>query len=359
MRTLGLVLALALVGCATSTARPSILVQLEEIHGLPATTQSGAAVPQLLARAEQLQADAEAAWKRGESVQAQALGERSRAAYAALREVARAVKAEQRLAAVQAELSTLEGRSTALKARQQSVDAELAELERLLAVERDAEVLAPASAASPEREAARRDAARRITAQARLYCAAAQLLGGKTDSLDTELESLDTSLAKQLVPTRIDAAWKARASCLEALTMARRPQLADHPATGESDALMATLSHAHLGPSRDERGVVVTLTSSGNAASRAAKRSALLEALSPIVKSYAGAMLVVTHRARSEAGKTDQEQAQALAKELLLRGAKQVTPLAVGARLPLLPPERPESAAANERTEIVFVTPTL
>src|SRR4051812_20829546 len=231
-------------------------------------TRQGAAVidarksaPQAYARAELLKQRAEQAYADKDLPAAQILSEQALAAYLRATLEARLTKAENRLAEAQVLEKKQAERLAQLDTEQQRLSAEAADLELRAKVARDAEPLAKNEPASPEREKARREAARAIVSQGSLLCVAARLVEPNRATLAPLLSKAD-DLRKKLdsaAPAPIDDATALRSDCLRELTLARRPRAQANPSQGESDALLAELSRADFLPFRDDRGVVVTL----------------------------------------------------------------------------------------------------
>ena len=230
---------------------------------------SGFARPRAFAHAEKLRREADAALHSDDLQAAQFLAERAIAAYQHAEVLARAAIARDRLLQASTTLAQTQARLGELEAEQQRIAAEADALELRLQVMRDAAPLASSGPADAARESARMRAARSLALDARLLCAATRLLGTQAPSLGAA-ESATADLEKRLQespkPAPIDAAMRARASCLTALTEARRPASAAS-SLGRSDQLLAELSAmGGLEPTRDERGVVVILrTKAGDA----------------------------------------------------------------------------------------------
>ena len=169
-------------------------------------TREGAAVidarknaPQAYARAELLKQRADQAYADKDLPSAQILGEQALAAYLRATLEARLTKAENRLAEARVLETHQSERLAQLDVEQQRLSAEAADLELRAKVARDAEPLAKNEPASPEREKARREAARAIVTQGSLLCVAARLIEptrasvtpllGKADELRKKLDT--------------------------------------------------------------------------------------------------------------------------------------------------------------------------
>ena len=360
MRTLvrlSLCCALAAVACA-SPARPQIMAEVEKTRAGQAVVDAQKASPQAHARAEQLRQRAEQAYKDGDQPSAQIFSEQALAAYLRATLEARLTRAELRLSEARVLEKEQNERLAQLEVEQQKVSAEAADLELRAKVLRDAEPLAKSEPASPEREKARREAARAILMQGSLLCVSARLVEPTRTGLAPLLSRAD-ELRKKLdtsAPAPIDDATALRADCLRELTYARRPRVQTSPARGESDTLLTELSRADFLPFRDDRGVVVTLHAPREAGKLSKQATEKLAELGRVAKAHPDfPVLVVGHDAKPGA-KDDGLATQAL--ELLkTSGASHIEAQNAGGTTPVVPPDRAGAAARNERLEIVFVSP--
>jgi hypothetical protein len=352
-----LLLLAAPLGCATP-ARPQIMTVVDRTREGQAVLDARKNAPQAYARAELLRQRAEQAYADDDQPAAQILSEHALAAYLRATIEARLTRAEARLAEARLLEKTQADRLAQLDVEQQRLSAETADLELRAKVARDAEPLAKNEPASPERERARREAARAIVTQGSLLCVAARLVEPNRSALTPLLSKAD-ELRKKLdtaAPSPIDEATALRSDCLRELTLARRPRAQANPSQGESDALLAELSRADFLPFRDDRGVVVTLHALREAGKLSTKAAAKLGDLGRVAKAHPEfPLLVVSHDARSGA-KEDGLSSQAV-EALKAAGASRIEAKSAGSTTPVVPPERPGAAARNERLEIVFVSP--
>ena len=354
---LALLAALASTGCATP-ARPQIMSQVDRTRDGQAALDARKNAPQAYARAELIKQRAEQAYADGDLPSAQILSEQALAAYLRATIEARQTRAEARLAEARVLEKSQAERLAQLEVEQQRLSAEAADLELRAKVARDAEPLAKNEPASPEREKARREAARGIVMQGSLLCVAARLvepnrsaLGGLSTKADELRKKLDTA-----APSPIDEATALRSDCLRELTLARRPRAQANPSQGESDALLTELSRADFLPFRDDRGVVVTLHAPREAGKLGAKASAKLSDLGRVAKAHPEfPILVVSHDAR--AGAKDDGLASQAVEAMKAAGTVRIEAKSAGNTSPVVPPERAGAAARNERLEIVFVSP--
>jgi hypothetical protein len=405
------------LGCAP-VPKPAVLADVEQVRGSAAARDARTHAPASVAHAEKLGREADAAFEAGDTAGAQILGERALAAYAHASAIARIARAEAALR----ESSALEARAktelTGFDADQTRVLAEAEALELRLKVAVDAQPIVPSAAADPDREKARLAAARALSLQARLLCSAGRLLlesaskpgapaatpeapkappaspqapaapagssppastaappaasAHQNQNLATRLEEATAMLAKLDAdlaaggPAPIDQASRARAGCLAVLTSVRRAATPITKAPGAGDALLAELSATGTwSPSRDDRGVTVTLRNlfKGEALTPAA--SSRLAELGRIAAAHPTfPVVVVLHQDKEPAKKgKDQrdERAQTARAELVVKALKaerapRVELVLAGAALPVVSPEGADRAR-NARVEVVFVTP--
>jgi hypothetical protein len=348
---------LLLVGCATP-ARPQIMGEVDRTRQGAAVLDAKKTAPQAYARAELFKQRADQAYEAGDLGSAQVLAEQALAAYLRATVEARLTKAENGLAQARLQEKTQTERLTQLEAEQQRVAAEAADLELRVKVARDAEPLAKSEPATPEREKARRQAARAIVTQGSLLCVAARLVEPNRQAVALLLGKAD-ELRKRLdtpAPAPIDDANALRSDCLRELTLSRRPRAQKNPAQGESDALLTELSRADFLPFRDDRGVVVALHAVREGGKLSEKLSEKLAELARVAKAHPQfPLLVVSHDARQ--GAKDDGLAGQAARALQAAGATRVEAQHAGATAPVVPADRSGAAARNERVEVVFVSP--
>lgn len=355
--TLALLLCVGLAGCAR-TVRPQVMAEVERSRAAPAVLDAKTSAPQAYARAELLKGRAEQAYSDGDMPAAQILSEQALAAYLRATVEARLTKAENLLAQARLAEKSQSERLAQLEVEQQRLAAETADLELRAKVARDAEPLAKNEPASPEREKARRDAARAIVTQGSLLCVAARLVEPARSAVTPLLTRAD-ELRKKLdssAPAPIDEATALRSDCLRELTLARRPRAQERPSLGESDALLTELGRADFLPFRDDRGVVVTLHAPREGGKLSGRASEKLADLGRVAKAHPEfPLLVVSHDART--GTKDQGVSSQAVEVLRTAGATRIEARSAGSTSPLVPPERAGAAARNERLEIVFVSP--
>jgi hypothetical protein len=356
-RSLPALLLLTVSACATP-ARLQVMTEVDRTREGQAVVDARKTAPQAYARAELLRQRAELAFKDSELNSAQILSEQALAAYLRATVEARLTRAENRLAEARVLEKQQSERLAQLDLEQQRLAAEAADLELRAKVARDAEPLAKNEPASPEREKARREAARAIVTQGSLLCVAARLVEPSRNALAPLLAKAD-ELRKKLdtaAPAPIDDATALRSDCLRELTLARRPRAQAHPSQGESDALLTELSRADFLPFRDDRGVVVTLHAPREAGKLSGKLTEKLTELGRVARAHPEfPVLVVSHDARANS-KDDGLGGQAV-DALKSAGASRIEARSAGSTTPVVPPERPGAPARNERLEVIFVSP--
>jgi hypothetical protein len=352
---------LAGLGCAAAP-RPRVLSQADETAKTAGASAAALRAPEAFAHAEKLRADAESSYRRGDGESAQILAERAIAAYHHALVLARIAVARDRALHGKTALGHAQQVLADTEAEQQRVAAEADALELRALVIRDAAPLAASGVVDASRDAVRLRAARSLALDARLLCAAARLLGGTGAALmpaENAADELEGRLRSAPRPAPIDAAMHARALCLAALTETRRPATAKS-SLGRSDQLLADLSAmGGLDPTRDERGVVVTLPRiTGKPSPSEGER---LASLARIAQAHPAFPLeVVVHDDAAEqppaAARADGEviaaalQANGVSPQRIwVHAAGNAHPLAGGARTG---GERP-----RERAELIFVDP--
>lgn len=353
-----LLVSVALACACGSAPRPTVLTQVDAARQTDATREAAKAAPRSYAQAEQHRTAAEQAWKNGKIASSQIAAERALAGYELTQAAARVARAERELAQTQQRLDDSQRALSQMESQLKLVGAEQADLEVQLKIEHDTETLLPPKPASPEREVARRETARALSAQARLLCAAARLLSAPAANIDAKFHALDTldeQLKQGRVPAPVDIAIRVRSECLQELTLVRRPAVMSQPQGTSGDELFVKLSSAHLTPSRDDRGVSVTYHDAFAANGLApAAREALRQLESVIKASPETPILVVVHSGKSNP--TRDEARGKMAAELLKQlGAQNTDIRVVGDRLPVLDRRRPGAESHNERLELVFV----
>jgi hypothetical protein len=361
-----------LPGCATAPMHVASLDEVERARTTDAAKDAAARAPEAYARAEQERAFARQAHAVGDDVAANLHAERAMAAYGHAAAVARLSRAIADLADAQKELDDATAQEQTLAASRAKLELEAQDLERRAEVARNRLLPAASGQAASDREAARLTAARSLAVEARLLCGAARLIGpatadlpdaqGEVDKLDARLNpasSAPPAAAKAGARAEIiDDAGLARAHCLEVLTRSRRAAGRDQ---GDADALLSELSASGgWDPTRDERGVVVTLRGAFQGGKLTDDAETKLESLGRVAAAHPGfGVQVVVHDAQPPAAKdaTDAQRADATVKALVTGGAAtaRVKAELAGARAPAVDPSDLRLRTRNERVDVVFI----
>jgi hypothetical protein len=364
---------LALAGCAT-IPKPDVLGDIERVGHGPAADDTRSYAPAAFARADKLRAEANEAWASGDKSGAQIIGEHALAAYAHAQALARIARAERASIDTESKFKASQGDVGGLEAEQGRIAADADALELQVRVGRDAQAVVPSGRVDADRERARLAAARALALQARLLCSAARLLAAtsgesarptsdpklaaQVDEATKAVDQLDDKLKHTSGGAPIDEATRVRAGCLAALTVTRRAATPTSRANGIGDALLAELSAAGaLTPSRDDRGVVVTLRDVFHGETLTPQGQQKIAELGRVAAAHPTFPVEVVVHGGTEKG--DQARATAVANALTSAapgGKIKVEPIAAAAVSPVVDPAGP-SRGRNARVEIVFVTP--
>lgn len=387
---------LAAFGCAP-VPRPAVLAEVDQVRGGAAATEAKTHAPSAFAHAEKLRREADAAFANGDTAGSQLLGERALAAYAHAQVLARIARAEASAAQASAATSAATSQLSSIDADQARVTAELSAIELRVKVAQDAQPVVPSGPADPAREKARLAAARSLALQAKLLCSAARLLypppssSGeaapaappaqpaapasptapaqvRAQSIAIQLDEATTAVTKlesdlaTAAAAPIDQASRVRAACLSVLTNIRRAATPVARAPGAGDALLAELSAAgSWAPSRDDRGVTVTLRGLFKGDALTPPGAARLTELGRIAAAHPAFPIVVVVHLDKEVSPKDKAALAARA-DRVVRAIKdaaktaRVEPVLAGAAAPVVDPAG-EGRARNARVEVVFVTP--
>jgi len=371
MRALVLGAILVVAGCGGAVQRPAVtaMADMERVRTGPGAKEGADLAPQAFALAEQERALAKQAYDAGDDTGASLHADRAIAAYSHALVLARAARATKDLADAKKQLDDATDQGQKLAASRAQIDREADALEKQVAVAREMLLPAPSGPTDPAREEARRVAARTLALQARLLCGSAKLLVPDLAGLaemDAEIAAAEKAIeakgAAKGAAAPIDMAARARASCLSLLTKARRA--ADGAASGQADQLLDELSKAGgWDPSRDERGVVVTIREAFNGTALTADAEKKLKTLGQIAAAHGTfAVQIVVHDATPPSAAelaADEKRADAAAKAMIAGGANaaKVKWETAGAKAPVVDPADPKAKGRNARVEIVFVTP--
>jgi hypothetical protein len=367
------------VACA-STPRPQALTSLDTLAASPRGVEAKQLAPQAFHHSRQLAAEAQRAHDAGDPELAALLAEQSQVTLEQAFVLARAAKADTRRTTAQRAVDASTANLAAVDAQQAALLAQTEAVELRTRVIRDALPLSTSGkAASPEREQARREAARALVGDARLLCVAAQLLQGDAEKVRKQLEAvatLEREIEQSWRTVPIDAASKARSECLSLLSAARRSNAASTAAPGNAaspavapmqpvgaamqpvDMLLDELSRAGQQPQRDDRGVVVTLRNGFENNHLAAAAQKRLTELARVANAHAQyPVLLVLHQARGKPTAADTEKLNSARQALQSAGVSAVQAELAGSNQPLVPTSHPRAASENARLEVVFVAP--
>lgn len=387
----------ALASACAPIPAPRALDEADRVAESPMALEAKKDAAPAWAVAEKRRKEAHETLEQGLAAHAQIIAEESIARYEEAASLARVTRATLRAA-------TAGVRADAAAKDLAKVDGELARataevnaLELRLKVARDAEPASTSGKASPEREAARREASRSLAVQGRLLCMATRALGAgvaapqgppssttpedptspavvSRDLLEAEarLGELDAGLAKTDKPAPIDLATRARASCLSVLTRARRDASrgpgASQGAAGKAGAsalleelsAMAARTAGGMDPARDERGVAVTLRQvfdGDKITSAAAARLAELDRVAAAHPEFALAVVVHTDKPVTDGDRAAwNNRAQRLSDAFASVPAARRVFLVAGDAVPLVSSSS-SGRGRNARVEVVFLAP--
>ncbi len=366
--------AAALGGCigGGSTLAGARLADADKARVSETTRAARALAPQAAAEADDELRRAREAQTAGDDVAANLYAERALAAYARVAILARLARATEEEAAAQRALAEAETRLATHATARRDTDQEVADLDKQLRVARELHAPAATKPGDPDREKARLVAAQSLATSAALLCGAARLVSVEAPGLADAQKAVDAvrarldAGAKSGAPHVIDAASRARAGCLTALTRARRDQAKDAPQT---DALLGEVTSAlsqagrdkDVIATRDERGVVVTVRDAFRGDGLTPQSDALLKELARVAAAHPSvAVQVVLHTATAPSAA---EKAAGQRRGDALKGALKSAGLGdsrvavehAGAHAPVVDPGNAKLRARNARAEIVFV----
>jgi hypothetical protein len=333
---------------------------MDHVRTGPAAQEGAALAPEAYAHAEQERSIALQLHATGDEVGAELHAERAVAAYAHALAVARLARATTEGGDADKAFADAKVQEQALEVSRGKLEQEAEDLEKRVHVAEERLLPAPSAKAIAEREAARLVAARSLGMEARLLCDATHLVAPEAAGLadvEGEVAKLEASLAKGVRPVPIDDAARSRARCLDVLTRARRTG----DDTGAADTLLAEISAAgSWAPSRDERGVIVTLHDVFRGDALTDEGIAKLKELGRVAAAHtAFAVEVVIHDAQARTAKdaTDARRAEAAVQALVSAGvtAAKVKSELAGTTEPLVDPSDAKARARNERLEVTFV----
>lgn len=356
-----LVLGPLLLSACAHPPRPASLARAEQVRQAPAINLAAELAPQQLAHGDSIRKQAEEAYEQGNIAKAGILAERAVVAYERAAVLARLARAEHLAAQAGQDIQKTSQEQRLLDAERQRLEADIASIEQLIRVVKDAQPLSPTPAADPSRELARLTAARSIVVDARLLCSAARLLAQPIEGLDqaqAEVLRLEELVAKWPRPAPIDESLRARAQCLALLTLARR----SHKSSTPADVVLTELSQVpNLNPVRDDRGIVVVLRGD---VQRDPAIKARIDAVAAAAKKYAQFPVQVVAHTRAKPPTATQnlsrERSQAVSRALEAAGIDKarIEVLDAGPHRPVAhDPLPPPQNSKNDRIEVVLVAP--
>lgn len=367
-------LGLAACGGASSQNVPDV-ASAERLLGAPQAASAAPLAPTFVAEAKLELSLAKKALADGDDITAALHAQRSIAATQRAYVVARLARAEKDEADAKGSLTEHETKLKGIRDERAKVDAEVDALEKKLRVAREASLPSESGGAGDAgRAQARLRAAETLLAEGRLLCAAARLLDPQAKGL-AEAEAgiadaegllggkgskVPTASGKPRQP--IDGAAVARVACLSALSGTRRAATtSDDPDVlfAELSAQSAQKSPPAPGPSRDERGVVLTLrdvfrgTDLTDAGKQALAQAALVARAHPNV-----AIQLVVHEAEPGATATSDKRGASALQALEAGGVARARLRAdsAGTNIAVVASGDPSKRARNARLDVVFVT---
>ena len=344
------------------------MAEASKVAETTAAQSVAALAPEAFAHAEKLRRDADAAYDAGDLAGANILSERAMAAYQHALVLGRVAYATDTANRARVALRTAEQAFAQSDGEQRRVAAQADDLEVRIKVIKEAVPLVSAGPADAAREGARLSSARSLALDAKLLCAATQMLSPTTPSLASAkvaLDDLEKRLSTETRPAPIEPAMRARAQCLAALTSARRPATVDS-SLGRSDQLLSELSAmGGLQPTRDDRGVVVTLRGLFSANQLTTEARTTLASLGRVGVAHpefpiaGGGPRFSRQGGSREDTAADQKRGAIVAKALSEGGvpAERIAVEAAGSAHPVVDLTTSRETTRNERIEIIFVDP--
>ncbi len=353
------IVALTLLGACVSHAPPAkdVTVDARRLRDGADMTEAKAQAPQIFAQGDEELARARAQLAEGDETgaslhaeTAQALFYRAKVQVRLARAQAAALDADRAAREAQTERESLEKTRRELTRTSEDLDVKLR-------IAREKAFPAASGPASPERDQARRAAAKSLEAEARLLCTAARLVGAPNDEV-TQAEADITSLEKETTLSagqELDKAARVRVRCLSVLEHARKDEVR---AGSQNDALLASLGAAGFAPSRAEQGVAVTLPNAFEGARLSSAASQKLTELGRIAREEKVGVELVIHDDREPASADADKAKGELAVAALVSGGADRANVKVElpqTKLPLFDPKDNARKAKNARVEVIFV----
>jgi hypothetical protein len=353
----------SLVACGASVISVASVDEVERVRLTETALEGARLAPEVYARAERERDLARRSHASRDDVGANLHAEHALAAYSHAVVVARIARAAAERTDAQATLDATTAQEQSLEATRATLEKEAADLEQR-AQTVHARLPGPASASSPAvREAVRWTQARSLVVEARLICNAARLVFPGVDDV-ARAQTAAVAMGERIdagrpghpsggAPTSvpIDDVARIRARCVDVLTRARRGTV---DALGRADVLLTELSTAGgWDPSRDERGVVVTLRDPFRGILLTDATTGKLKELGRIAAAHpAFAVQVVVHDATTPKPDGAIRRGDAAVQALSAGG---LTASRIQAELAVADPNDPRTGAHNEQLDVVFV----
>jgi flagellar motor protein MotB len=363
-------LLLGVSACHSQLSPPKTLVAAERMGRSPSVLETESSAPQAKASADALRTKAWKLAENGKTEEASVVAEQASAAYELARALGRRGRASRRIDAARELLSKKKIELATLEADQGRLEGEIEALELRARVLADKQAIGDEEKITPERALARRRAAFVLLSEAEALCVGAKLLGvpaKELDATEVELRTLASSLGQGSMERNIlPTAGALRARCLKQLTDLRMRNSAGQPESARNDLFLEEATLLGLPAERDDRGLVLRLTSIAEGPALSPKPTLspqTLEQLRSIAKLAIAhkdsPLLLVVHTAGQPENHKAAEWGDSAKKLLAAEGAPSVELLLAGHTSPLVQPKSKGAAAQNRRLDVVFVTPEL
>jgi len=363
----------AIVACGATVISVASVDEVERVRSTETALEGARLAPDVYARAEQERDLARRSHASGDDVAANLHAEHALAAYSHAVVVARIARAAAERTDAQATIDATTVQQQALEATRAKLETEAAALEQRAQTLPARSNAPPSASSTAAREALRSTLGRSLLVEARLICDAARLVFPGADDvaraqtaavamaerIDADRPGHPSASAPSSVPpprsVPIDDVARIRAQCVDVLTRARRATV---DTLGRADVLLTELSTTGgWDPSRDERGVVVTLRDPFRGIRLTDTTMGKLKELGRIAAAHpAFALQVVVHDSTTPAPgpKTDGDirRGDAAVQALLAGGASASR---VQAELGVADPSDPRTGARTEQLDVVFV----
>lgn len=349
------------VACTPLPISPPV-AQAQAVSRTEAAEEAKEHAPSAFAEAEKLRAEAFFLHKEKRYEESEAAGEQALAAYEQAFALARLARAEERVHLARRQQEDAQERLDELDALQARISQDAERYELQARVHLDREEVEDVQRLSPERARARRTAALRLAADARMLCHATSLLEHEADALaavQKEVSALDSDLAAGSVrQDMFPRASSLRAACLKELTRARRPAVKASPESHLSDALLEALSaRGEWMLYRDDRGIIVNVGQPlGSDQKLSQSTIETVSFLAKVAQQHdAFPVMLVVHVANGRDAQRAERIGLLVEETMRSVGAPQVSRLSVGSAQPAVLASVQGADEQNERVEVIFV----